>query len=226
MTPEPISVSRLIRSRRRTVALQIDRDASLVVRVPERLSEKEILRVLEGRRGWILEQQEKARRRILRTPERRFEEGCTFPFMGIEYPLFFSRDMHADIIFEKAFYIRHDLKSDARRVLESWWRWQAGLLLEERSRYYASAAGVSFSRIRITGAKTRWGSCSYAGTLSYSWRLVLTPPEAADYVAAHEVAHLTVRNHSPIFWKKVASLYPDYLKWKRWLDENGSLTHF
>lgn len=226
MSRDPIRIDRLIRSRRRTVALQVERDASLVVRVPYFAEEREILRIVEARRTWIAAQQEKARERLRRQPLRTCAEGTTFPFLGDEYPVFFSPELRADLVFEKGFYLREDHRADARGVLESWCRWQARLLLEERSAFFAQKAGVAYRKIRITGARTRWGSCSAGGTLSYTWRLVLAPAEALDYVAAHEVAHLAVRNHSAAFWKKVEEIFPDYLKWKRWLDENGFLLHF
>lgn len=223
---ENVRIDRLIRSRRRSVALQVERDAALVVRVPHGFRESEIYRIVEQRRQWILTQQEKARAKMRKCPPRTFEEGGFFPFLGEEYTLRFIKDLEPMVVFEKGFFIRDSLQARAKNVLETWCRWQARLLLEERSAYFARQAGLKYEKIRITGARTRWGSCSARGTLSYTWRLVLAPVEALDYVAAHEVAHLAVKNHSAFFWKKVAELYPDYLKWKRWLDENGSLLHF
>lgn len=223
---EELRIDRLIRSRRRSVALQIERDATLVVRIPYSLRDSEVKGIVEKRRNWILIQQEKARVRLKKNPLRTFEEGGFFPFLGEEYPLRYIKDLEPTVVFEKGFFVRADLRNRIRSVLEGWCRWQARLLLEERSAFYARKAGAVYQKIRITGARTRWGSCSSRGTLSYTWRLILAPQEALDYVAAHEVAHLTVKNHSALFWKKVEGLYPGYLKWKRWLDENGFLLHF
>lgn len=223
---EGVRIDRLIRSRRRSVALQVERDAALIVRVPYGFRESDILKIVEQRRQWILTQQEKARAKMRKNPPRTFEEGGFFPFLGEEYELRFIKDLESAVIFESGFFIRDSLRARAKSVLETWCRWQARLLMEERSAYFARQAGLKYEKVKITGARTRWGSCSARGTLSYTWRLVLAPVEALDYVAAHEVAHLAVKNHSPVFWNKVTELYPDYLKWKRWLDENGSLLHF
>ena len=67
----------------------------------------------------------------------------------------------------------------------------------------------------------RWGSCTAAGDLMFSWRLILAPDAALDYVAAHEVAHMAQMNHSPAFWSVVAKLFPDYGAQRAWLRRNG-----
>ncbi len=82
---------------------------------------------------------------------------------------------------------------------------------------------MDYKSIRITSARTRWGSCSSKGNLSFTWRLVMAPPQVIDYVVAHELAHLQVRNHSPAFWQKVKTIMPDYLQYRRWLDAHGHL---
>jgi predicted metal-dependent hydrolase len=75
--------------------------------------------------------------------------------------------------------------------------------------------------ITVKDTKSRWGSCSHSGNLAYSWRLVLAPQSVAEYVCAHEVAHLMEMNHSPKFWKLVGTLCPDYANQRRWLKVNG-----
>ena len=80
--------------------------------------------------------------------------------------------------------------------------------------YYASLLGVSYGRITITSAKTRFGSCSSAGNISYSYRLMRFPTEAQEYVVVHELCHLIHMNHSAAFYKKIESVLPDYKKRK------------
>ena len=86
----------------------------------------------------------------------------------------------------------------------------------------AAALGVSFRRIRVAGQRSRWGSCSSKGTLSFNWRLALAPPEVLDYVAVHEVCHLVQPNHSRRFWKGVESRRPDYRMQREWLSRHGA----
>jgi hypothetical protein len=86
----------------------------------------------------------------------------------------------------------------------------------------AAALGVSFERIRVAGQRTRWGSCSSKGTLSFNWRLALAPAEVLDYVAVHEVCHLREPNHSRRFWRLVAERRPDYRVQLEWLRAYGA----
>ena len=78
--------------------------------------------------------------------------------------------------------------------------------------YYARLLGVSYGRITITSAKTRFGSCSSAGNISYSYRLMRFPPAAQEYVVVHELCHRIYMNHSAAFYKKIESILPDYKK--------------
>src|SRR5690606_4279045 len=90
---------------------------------------------------------------------------------------------------------------------------------------YAVALGRPYGRLTLRDTRSRWGSCSAAGDLMYSWRLVMAPAEVLDYVAAHEVAHLAEMNHSPAFWDVVARLCPDYRRHRTWLRANGGALH-
>jgi len=80
---------------------------------------------------------------------------------------------------------------------------------------------VGVTRIAIRDQRTRWGSCSSRGTLSFNWRLVLAPLEVAEYVVVHELCHLQEPNHSPRFWQLVAAARPGYPDERRWLAEHG-----
>ena len=105
------------------------------------------------------------------------------------------------------------LKREARRDLEA------------AASRYAARLGVAIKRVSIRDQSSRWGSCSNTGVLSFSWRLILAPSFVLDYLAAHEVAHLKELNHSPRFWRLVASLDPDFERAKAWLDAHGTDLH-
>lgn len=106
-------------------------------------------------------------------------------------------------------------------VLEKWYRAQAGKIFEERVRAINKEAGHRVNRIFIRGQKTRWGSCSRLGNLSFNWRLIMAPAEVIDYIVIHELSHLKEMNHSAGFWRLVENLCPDYKKHRQWLRENG-----
>jgi predicted metal-dependent hydrolase len=90
---------------------------------------------------------------------------------------------------------------------------------------HAARLGLRPGRISLRDPRSRWGSCTSAGDLMFSWRLVLAPAAVLDYVVAHEVAHLKEMNHSPRFWAVVRRLYPDYEVPRDWLRRHGAALH-
>ncbi|MEK9151145.1 MAG: SprT family zinc-dependent metalloprotease [Patescibacteria group bacterium] len=88
-------------------------------------------------------------------------------------------------------------------------------LVEERLAHFQEIYRVSWKRVSIRNQKTRWGSCSHGGSLSFNYRLISLPPHLADYVIVHELCHLLELNHSPKFWALVARTFPDYLSLRR-----------
>lgn len=90
---------------------------------------------------------------------------------------------------------------------------------------HAAALGRPYAALTLRDPASRWGSCTAAGRLMFSWRLVLAPPAVLDYVAAHEVAHLQRMDHSPAFWAVVAQLCPDHAAPRAWLRANGGALH-
>jgi hypothetical protein len=97
--------------------------------------------------------------------------------------------------------------------------------LQKSALFYAQALGVRVKRLSIRDQSSRWGSCTSAGSLSFSWRLILAPSFVLDYLAAHEVAHLVEMNHSARFWRVVARICPSVERAKRWLDTYGNDLH-
>jgi predicted metal-dependent hydrolase len=117
-------------------------------------------------------------------------------------------------------WVRGDAAHAPRRVLDFLKR-EARKALEARVLEHAAQLGVKPSRITVRDTASRWGSCSTARALSFSWRLILAPAFVLDYVVAHEVAHLREMNHSPRFWAHVKSLTPGMKTAQAWLRANG-----
>ena len=110
------------------------------------------------------------------------------------------------------------------RLLETYekrYRKAARLRMEERTACFHKITGGNYTSITIRDQKTRWGSCSSSGTLSFNYRLIFAPPAILDYVVVHELCHLTHMNHSRDFWNMVESVLPDYKERRQWLKEHG-----
>lgn len=113
-----------------------------------------------------------------------------------------------------------------RLALEKRYKEAAREYIPKRADYYLAAYPDLFprchSRISVREQKTRWGSCSSKGTLSFNWKLMLAPPAILDYVIVHELCHLAHMNHSERFWSCVATILPDYKERRKWLKEHGN----
>ena len=208
--------TQLIRSKRRTLSLQVTADASLIVRAPEKLSEKIIRRFIEEKLPWITQKQRQARE--VYRPPKKFEDGEEFLYLGRPCKLRVA-DLEKEPVLLKdgAIFLSKDYQPHATQFLEKWYRRQALEIISARAAQYSKFTGLKFSKIKITAAKTRWGSCSPSGTLSFSWRLIMAPLEVVDYVVVHEIVHLEEKNHGRNFWKKVGNILPDYKQQLRWL---------
>jgi predicted metal-dependent hydrolase len=110
-------------------------------------------------------------------------------------------------------------------ILEAWLRARARAQLREAVARHASALGVHPASLTIRDTTSRWGSCSRRGALSFSWRLVLAPPDALDAVAAHEVCHLRVFGHGAAFRDLLATRVPAHAAWRRWLRTQARELH-
>lgn len=102
---------------------------------------------------------------------------------------------------------------------------EARAALEDAVTRHCETLSVCASRISVKDTRSRWGSCTSDGRLSFSWRLICAPPDVLDYVAAHECAHLIEMNHSPAFWAQVAKCRPDWKRQRAWLRASGEHLH-
>jgi len=201
----------LRRSARRTFALQID-DRGVRVSVPHLARETDIERFVVGHGRWLLD---KLAARGERRPPRLFEpiDGARFPLLGEDCRL--RREAAgrggrwragADGVEELVLGAAHEPRTAMVRAL----RKRALPWFSERVAEYSFRLGRGAPAVRLSSARTRWGSCSASSGIRLHWRLIHLRPALIDYVVAHEVAHLAEMNHSPRFWAVVAALYPDW----------------
>ncbi|MEM1078808.1 MAG: SprT family zinc-dependent metalloprotease [Pseudomonadota bacterium] len=214
----PIRVTLRRSGRAKRYGLRVSRlDGRVTLTVPSRGSERAALAFLREKELWVRDQVaqlvtaqsveigdriplEGRPARLVRTEARR--GGLVGDF--IEVP---------ERVAAPGAYVAGLLKAEARERLT------------EASLDYAAQVGRQVSGITLKDTRSRWGSCSSAGRLMYSWRLIMAPPEVLDYVAAHEVSHLVEMNHSAAYWQVVAEICPDYARHRAWLRQEGAGLH-
>ena len=218
-----MEISKIIRSKRKTIALQINDDASLIVRVPFHASNEIVNRVILKHKRWVERKRNELRSRNLRLTRKIYFSGDGFLFAGDYYQLKLVDHQDIPLIFEGAFYLSRKYLSRANQVFTEWYRKKAYEKICERVMFFAQKRGLKHNKIKITSARRRWGSCSSQGNLNFSWRLIMAPLPVLDYVVIHELVHLIEKNHSQTFWEKVMLFMPGYEEQKNWLKKNGYL---
>ncbi|GAB4399407.1 MAG: SprT family zinc-dependent metalloprotease [Anaerolineales bacterium] len=218
----PVEIDQLIRSKRKTISLIIQRDGLLIVRAPLRASEKSIREIVAKKEAWIRKTQEKMRA-APPPPQRNFQDGGSLPLLGKPIPLKIIPGQRATLTWvdEHRLELTEAGLPYAATLIERWYKARASEHFRARTAQLAEQFHLTPASIRISSARSRWGSCSGKNNLSFTWRLVMAPPDVADYVILHELAHIAVKNHSPQFWAKVASMMPDYAQKRKWLKEHG-----
>jgi len=192
------------------------------VRAPLRMRKDDIDSFVAKHVAWIERKQSQMKQKTTYSPGHVYASGERFWYLGEQYPLKISHTAVQPLVFKGHFILARTALLQARSVFEAWYRQQARQILTERVEAYARKMGLVYNKIRITSARTRWGSCSSQRTLSFPWRLVMAPTDVINYVVVHELIHLRVRNHAKAFWDGVESVMPDYREKRAWLKTNGS----
>lgn len=222
-----IEIHKLVRCKRKTLALIVENDGTLTVRAPLRMKEADIWHFIEAKTGWIKRKQAGVQKEAELLHQ--YVDGETFLYLGKDIPL---RIVSAEgsrmgsrkpaLVMDDFFKLTKSAQPRAASVFETWYKKQARSVLTERVEFFARRHRFKVGKIRISSARTRWGSCSTKGTLSFTWRLVMAPLEVIDYVVVHELCHLKELNHSKAFWSQVEAILPDYKRRRAWLKKNGN----
>ena len=207
--------------RARKMSLKVDAHSGYVVlTIPNKGNPIRALEFVQSHKAWILD-------RVSNLPSPvAFNDGTIIPLLGTDIEIVFcphdKKRTHIELIDSElrvhtnledpSLRIKRWLKEFAREQLNAKANDKLSLLPDDRK----------IESIAIRDTRSRWGSCSDDGRLSFSWRLIFAPAEAFDYVVAHEVAHLIHMNHSKNFWSLCASLCDDYKMGREWMDKNGN----
>ncbi len=154
-----------------------------------------------------------------------FQPGMRIPFQGVDHIVIHDETQRAAARLDTEFapVIRVGGRAEhLNRRITDWLKREARKRLTERVDHYCNELGKKRRAIRIRDTRTRWGSCSSDGDMSFCWRLILAPQEILDYVAAHECAHLVHLDHSPAFWRVVRELGVDARSAENWLRSHGA----
>jgi len=219
-----------LRTSRRALRLQLRMtvEEGLVVVVPANSDQALVGPFLDSKSRWILKHRERFERLRAQRGPQRIEDGVQVLFRGVAHTVRVrakERSGGSGGVTQREGELVISLPSPEHvatgRALESWMRGQAREAVLEEIAGSDEPGQFPFQRVCIRDQKTRWGSCSRRGTLSFNWRLIMAPPHVLRYVVAHELAHIREPNHSVRFWRLLRALHGDYEEPRRWLREHG-----
>jgi len=210
----PYRVRRSERARR--VRVTVDAATGIEVVLPRRVSEREAADAIRELRPWIERRVAELDRARLAVAAR----GDTVPYLGASLAL--RAEPGRTRAHRSGDTLLVPTGPERDRALERWYRRAAHSEIAPRLERACAAIGASYARLSIRGQRTRWGSCSRTGTMSFNWRLLLAPEPVLDYVVWHEVCHLRVMDHSSRFWALLQHHCPDYRTHVRWLRRHGA----
>lgn len=199
----------------------MERDASVVVRAPEGISEEKIQQAVEARKLWLFQKINHEQKYPPTRQRKEFVSGETIIYLGRNYRLEVTEHAVEGVQFRSRFVISRQNQPQAAKLFRGWYIERAHERIPSRAKYFAEAMGVRFNRLLISDLKVRWGSCTPRANLNFNWRIMRAPANVIDYLVVHELAHLLEPNHTSRYWNIVAVQVPHFERAKAWLREHG-----
>ena len=207
---------KLTRSKRKTLAIKINKDTSLEVKAPFHLSKEEIDSFVNSKEKWIAKHTEEISEKYALKKEftLNFDD-----YVIVSGEKAYIRSIEGNIASydkeKRIFFIPEIANSEQiKEIIIELYKLIAKSHINNRVAFFSNQMNVTPTAVRISDAKTRWGSCSGKNSVNFSWRLIMADKETIDYVVVHELAHIKQHNHSPKFWSIVESIIPDYTEHK------------
>ncbi|MBL8038462.1 MAG: M48 family metallopeptidase [Nitrospira sp.] len=218
----------VVRSRRTTADIVVERDGRVIVRAPAALSDEHIEGIVQSKQYWIYKTL--AEWRDLNTTRvlREYRNGEGFLYLGRSYRLSLVADQAEPLLLRNGrFCLRRDLvdrgeMATAKAAFRNYFIARGYERITQRVQYYAPKAGVMPRDVDVRELGHRWASCSQKGNLVFHWKCMMAPPTIIDYIVVHELCHFHHLNHTKGFWNEVDKVMPCYRERKEWLKKNGA----
>lgn len=218
----------VIRTRRSTADIVIERDGSVVVRAPEWTTDDEVHSIVESKHYWIYQGLAEWRDLNAARVLREYKNGEGFLYLGRAYRLLLVSDQSDPLQLKNGrFSLQRDLVergeiTAAKAAFRNFYVSKGLERLRNRIGYFAPKVGKRPAGFEVKELGNRWASCSTAHKLSFHWKCMMAPATIVDYIVVHELCHLHYRDHTDTFWNEVDKVMPDFRERKEWLKVNGA----
>ncbi|MFZ1746408.1 MAG: SprT family zinc-dependent metalloprotease [Nitrospirales bacterium] len=218
----------VVRSRRSTTDIIIERDGSLLIRAPEWADDDQVANIVESKHYWIYKGLAEWRDLNATRLFREFKNGEGFLYLGRAYRLRLVSDQEEPLqlkngrfTLNRALVEAGDLET-AKAAFRDFYIAKGLERLDERMAYYAPKVGVSPTSLAVRELGHRWASCSPRGKLAFHWKCMMAPQTIIDYIVVHELCHFHHPDHTDAFWNEVDKVLPDFRERKEWLRTHGA----
>jgi hypothetical protein len=210
-------------SQRKTMAIEVKPGGKVIVRAPKGTRKNTIQQFVQQKSGWIAQAKDRMIKISPAEVKQQYHDGAQILYLGHLWKLQLVDKVKGGLKFnaEEGFQLQKDRLDEAADLIKNFYREETRRLVSVYIDQYASKWGLKVIDLRITSAKTRWGSCSAKNGLNFSYRLAMVPLDALEYVVVHELVHTRHHNHSTAFWGFVAQMMPGFQKRRQWLKLNG-----
>jgi predicted metal-dependent hydrolase len=218
----------VVRSRRKTADIVIERDGRVQVRVPRGTTDEVIAEIVRAKRRWVYKNLAEWRDLNATRVLREFRNGEGFLYLGRSYRLrLVAKQSEPLLLRDGHFFLRRDVVEQggvaaARAAFRAYYIIRGRTRIEQRVRYFEPKVGVDVKAISVRDLGHRWASCSARGQLAFHWKCMMAPPTVIDYIVVHELCHRHHHDHSVRFWNEVDKVMPGFRERKEWLAKNGA----
>jgi predicted metal-dependent hydrolase len=218
----------VVRSRRTTADIVVERDGRVIVRAPAELPDERIEDIIQSKRDWIYKTLAEWRDLNATRVLREYRNGEGFLYLGRSYRLSLVADQDEPLVLRTGrFCLRRDLVDHgegaaAKSAFREYFIVRGQERITQRVHYYAPKVGVTARDIEVRELGHRWASCSPKGNLAFHWKCMMASPTIIDYIVVHELCHIHFMDHNQAFWNEIDKVMPDYHERKEWLRKNGA----
>lgn len=218
----------VIRSRRATADIVIERDGRILVRAPKSLPDERVEDLVEAKRYWIFKNLAEWRDLNATRLLREYRNGEGFLYLGRSYRLLLVSDQAEPLLLKNGrFCLKRELVDEgeieaAKAAFRDYYIARGKDRITQRLNYYSPKVGVTPHAINVRELGNRWASCSPNGNLAFHWKCMMAPQTIIDYIVVHELCHFHHPDHTDAFWNEVDKIIPSYRERKEWLRKQGA----
>lgn len=214
---------KIVKSKRKTLSIFIERDGSVSARVPESLSDDELIRVLKSKEYQIYKNLAEWEQLNENKTIREYVNGQSFLYLGRNYRLSIVNKTEDKLVLKNGrFVLPGKSKTKAKELFVEFYKEKLSEKLQPILARYQGQIGVTPNEVKVMELQHRWASCSPKGNLHFHWKCAMAPIDVLNYIVVHELVHLIHPNHTTAFWNEVDKIVPHYEQHVQWLKLNGA----